>query len=102
VAGRGCAAASAASPCAPGRPAPWPQALLIEISLGWVGNKLGGALDGRYKLPRMRYKGEVVAPQRIRADDKCAPRGVEGRTGLGGARPGLQGRAVCGAHMEGG
>lgn len=40
------------------------------MSLGWVGNKLGGKLDPRYKLPKMRYKGEVVASQRIRADDK--------------------------------
>ncbi len=46
------------------------QALLIEVATGWVANKLGGELDPRYKLPKMRYKGEVVAPQRIRADDK--------------------------------
>ncbi|PNW78176.1 hypothetical protein CHLRE_10g467050v5 [Chlamydomonas reinhardtii] len=46
------------------------KAMLIEVSLGWVGNKLGGKLDPRYKLPKMRYKGEVVASQRIRADDK--------------------------------
>ncbi|KAG2433462.1 hypothetical protein HXX76_008519 [Chlamydomonas incerta] len=46
------------------------KAMLIEMSLGWVGNKLGGELDSRYKLPKMRYKGEVVASQRIRADDR--------------------------------
>ncbi|KAG2449264.1 hypothetical protein HYH02_005421 [Chlamydomonas schloesseri] len=46
------------------------KAMIIEVSLGWVGNKLGGELDPRYKLPKMRYKGEVVASQRIRADDK--------------------------------
>lgn len=46
------------------------QALLIEIATSWVGGKLGAELDARYKLPKMRYKGEVVEPQRIRADDK--------------------------------
>ncbi|GFR50651.1 hypothetical protein Agub_g12900 [Astrephomene gubernaculifera] len=46
------------------------KALLIEVATGWVGSKLGAELDPRYKLPKMRYKGEVVASQRIRADDK--------------------------------
>ncbi|KXZ46064.1 hypothetical protein GPECTOR_47g339 [Gonium pectorale] len=46
------------------------KALLIEIAMGHVGSKLGLSLDERYKLPKMRYKGEVVASQRIRADDK--------------------------------
>ncbi|EFJ49078.1 hypothetical protein VOLCADRAFT_104514 [Volvox carteri f. nagariensis] len=47
------------------------KAMLIEVATGWVANKLSVELDPRYKLPKMRYKGEVVATQRIRAEDKC-------------------------------
>ncbi|PNH10184.1 PIH1 domain-containing protein 1 [Tetrabaena socialis] len=48
------------------------KALLIEVCTGWVAGKVGSGveLNPRYKLPKMRYKGEVVASQRIRADDK--------------------------------
>ncbi|KAG2484901.1 hypothetical protein HYH03_016287 [Edaphochlamys debaryana] len=46
------------------------KVFVIEMCLGWVAKKLGAELDPRYKLPKMRYKGEVVATQRIRADDK--------------------------------
>ncbi|KAG2487959.1 hypothetical protein HYH03_013399, partial [Edaphochlamys debaryana] len=37
---------------------------------GEAAQEAGAELDPRYKLPKMRYKGEVVATQRIRADDK--------------------------------
>ncbi|GIL87662.1 hypothetical protein Vretimale_14666 [Volvox reticuliferus] len=46
------------------------KAMLIEVATGWVANKMSVELDPRYKLPKMRYKGEVVASQRIRAEDK--------------------------------
>ncbi|GIL61383.1 hypothetical protein Vafri_15857 [Volvox africanus] len=46
------------------------KAMLIEVATGWVANKISVELDPRYKLPKMRYKGEVVASQRIRAEEK--------------------------------
>eukprot|EP00753_Platysulcus_tardus_P005828 PLAT13716.1.p1 GENE.PLAT13716.1~~PLAT13716.1.p1 ORF type:complete len:492 (+),score=160.51 PLAT13716.1:99-1478(+) len=38
---------------------------IVEIALNYVGEKYSVTLDPRYKLPKMRYKGEPV-PQRIR------------------------------------
>jgi hypothetical protein len=46
---------------------------LVQTFLGWVGKKLAAELDEKFKLPKMRYKGEVVASQRIRKDDKRKP-----------------------------
>lgn len=46
---------------------------LVQTFLGWAGKKLAAELDEKFKLPKMRYKGEVVASQRIRADDKKKP-----------------------------
>ena len=36
------------------------KAFLIELALGWVGHKTSMALDPKFKLPKMKYKGEEV------------------------------------------
>jgi hypothetical protein len=33
---------------------------LIELAIGWVGHKTEKALDPKYKLPKMKYKGDEV------------------------------------------
>lgn len=42
----------------------------MELALGWAGQKEGAALDRRYKLPRMRYKGAAPQPQAVRLEHK--------------------------------
>lgn len=41
---------------------------LVELALAWAARahalELGGS--GQWKLPRMRYKGDTVKPQRLR------------------------------------
>lgn len=32
----------------------------MELALNWVGHKHGMQLDMRYKLPKMKYKGDAV------------------------------------------
>lgn len=46
------------------------KAFLIELALGWVGNKHKMELNPKFKLPKMTYKGEQVRPQRVRMDKK--------------------------------
>lgn len=41
---------------------------LVELALGWAGQKGGAALDRHYKLPRMRYKGAAPQPQAVRLE----------------------------------
>ena len=41
---------------------------LVELALGWAGSKSGRVLDRRYRLPRMRYKGDAPQPQAVRLD----------------------------------
>ena len=36
------------------------KAFLIELALGWVGQKHKMQLDPKFKLPKMKYKGETV------------------------------------------
>lgn len=36
------------------------KAFLIELALGWVGHKTGMTLDPKFKLPKMKYKGDEV------------------------------------------
>eukprot|EP00873_Tetraselmis_striata_P015838 jgi/Tetstr1/436102/TSEL_024950.t1 len=50
---------------------------IIELALGWVQHKHKLVLDPKYKLPRMRYKGEHVASMRIRVDKKALVTEVE-------------------------
>ncbi|KAK9824576.1 hypothetical protein WJX72_011454 [[Myrmecia] bisecta] len=46
------------------------KVFLIELALGWVSQKAGLNLDPQYKLPRMRYKGDIIQEQFIRSDKK--------------------------------
>jgi len=46
------------------------KAFLIELALNWIGHKTGSSLDPKFKLPKMKYKGEEVEAQRIRVDRK--------------------------------
>ena len=45
---------------------------LIKLALGWAEAKGGAALDRRYRLPRMRYKGASPVPQTLRLE-RTAP-----------------------------
>lgn len=42
----------------------------IETVIGWINHKHGTGLDQRYKLPKLRYKGDTVQSHRIRKDRK--------------------------------
>jgi len=46
------------------------KVFLIELALSWVGHKHKMELDRKFKLPKMKYKGETIEPQRIRMDRK--------------------------------
>ncbi|KAF5828217.1 pre-RNA processing PIH1/Nop17-domain-containing protein [Dunaliella salina] len=46
------------------------KSFLIELAVSWVSHKHKMELDMKFKLPKMRYKGEVVGTQRIRVDKK--------------------------------
>uniref|UniRef100_A0A7S3QZ36 PIH1 N-terminal domain-containing protein n=1 Tax=Dunaliella tertiolecta TaxID=3047 RepID=A0A7S3QZ36_DUNTE len=46
------------------------KSFLIELAINWVSHKHKMELDMKFKLPKMRYKGEVVETQRIRVDKK--------------------------------
>ena len=37
------------------------KAFLIELALGWVGHKTSMTLDPKFKLPKIKYKGEEVS-----------------------------------------
>lgn len=41
---------------------------LTQLVLGWVQQKNGMQLDPKYKLPKMRYKGDAPHPQYVRQD----------------------------------
>lgn len=47
------------------------KVFLVDMCLGWVGQKAGLNLDPKYKLPRRSYLGDRVLPQRIRVDRKA-------------------------------
>jgi hypothetical protein len=47
------------------------KVFLIELALGWVGQKYGSPLDPRFRLPKMRYKGGAVEAQRIRLERRA-------------------------------
>lgn len=51
---------------------------IIELALGWIQHKHKVVLDPKYKLPRMRYKGEHVESMRIRVDKKALVEEVAG------------------------
>eukprot|EP00899_Mesostigma_viride_P024779 jgi/Mesvir1/5486/Mv25094-RA.1 len=42
---------------------------LVELAVGWLNHKHGIELDPNYKLPKMKYKGDLT-PHRIRVDPK--------------------------------
>jgi hypothetical protein len=46
------------------------KAFLVELCIAWVAKKSKMALDEKFKLPKMRYKGEVIEKQNIRVDRK--------------------------------
>lgn len=46
------------------------KAFLIELAIGWVGHKTQMELDAKYKLPKMKYKGDEVEKQNIRVEKK--------------------------------
>ncbi|KAG1670198.1 hypothetical protein FOA52_014974 [Chlamydomonas sp. UWO 241] len=46
------------------------KAFLVELCIAWVAQKSKMALDEKFKLPKMRYKGEVIEKQNIRVDRK--------------------------------
>eukprot|EP01023_Acetabularia_acetabulum_P011739 TRINITY_DN15466_c0_g1_i9.p1 TRINITY_DN15466_c0_g1~~TRINITY_DN15466_c0_g1_i9.p1 ORF type:complete len:324 (-),score=39.63 TRINITY_DN15466_c0_g1_i9:778-1749(-) len=43
---------------------------VVELSLGWIQHKQQCKLDPKYKLPKMKYKGDIIRTQRIRVDKK--------------------------------
>ncbi len=43
---------------------------LIELAIGWVSHKASMDLDVKYKLPKMRYKGDVVSSSGMQ-DSSC-------------------------------
>lgn len=43
---------------------------IIDLALNWVDHRHGMQLDRKFKLPKMRYKGDRVLSQRIRIDSK--------------------------------
>ena len=43
---------------------------VVEMALGWAGQKHGVALDPKFRLPKIQYKGAQVQPQRMRVDKK--------------------------------
>ena len=46
------------------------KAFLIELAIGWVAHKTQLELDPKFKLPRMKYKGDEVEKQNIRVERK--------------------------------
>ncbi|GAX75054.1 hypothetical protein CEUSTIGMA_g2498.t1 [Chlamydomonas eustigma] len=46
------------------------KSFLIELSIGWVSHKTGKTLDPKYKLPKMKYKGDEIEKQNIRVERK--------------------------------
>ncbi|MEW5318044.1 MAG: hypothetical protein WDW38_009297 [Sanguina aurantia] len=47
------------------------KSFLIITTLQWVSHKTKSELSEKYKLPKMRYKGDVIQSQRIRVDKKA-------------------------------
>lgn len=47
------------------------KTFLITTTLQWVSHKTKSELSEKYKLPKMRYKGDVIQSQRIRVDKKA-------------------------------
>eukprot|EP01025_Chloroclados_australasicus_P032781 TRINITY_DN3328_c0_g1_i1.p1 TRINITY_DN3328_c0_g1~~TRINITY_DN3328_c0_g1_i1.p1 ORF type:complete len:426 (+),score=53.08 TRINITY_DN3328_c0_g1_i1:107-1279(+) len=43
---------------------------VVELAIGWIQHKQQCQLDPQYKLPKMKYKGDMIRSQRIRADKK--------------------------------
>lgn len=43
---------------------------VIELCLGWAGQKHKLSLDPKFKLPKILYKGSQVEAQRMRVDKK--------------------------------
>jgi len=46
------------------------QVFLVELAMGWTCSKHDLELDPKFKLPRMKYKGEKVQTHLIRKDPK--------------------------------
>jgi len=46
------------------------KVFLVELAMGWACRKHSIALDPNWKLPKLRYKGAQVLPQRLRLDRK--------------------------------
>jgi hypothetical protein len=44
---------------------------IINVAMEWVRHKFGPVLDPKFKLPKMKYKGEAVQPQMIRTEKKA-------------------------------
>ena len=42
------------------------KAFLIELALGWVAHKAKMELDPKFKLPKMKYKGDQVGERAVR------------------------------------
>lgn len=47
------------------------KSFLITTTLQWVSHKTKSELSEKYKLPKMRYKGDAIQSQRIRVDKKA-------------------------------
>ena len=46
------------------------QVFLVELAMGWTSSKHDLILDPKFKLPRLRYKGDQVQTHTIRKDPK--------------------------------
>jgi len=72
------ACSSSAAVCTLARPPNTPtldpsslQVFIVEVAMGWVQHKCSLVLDQRFKLPKLRYKGDTIAPQNIRRSAKA-------------------------------
>ena len=43
---------------------------VIETTIGWINHKLSLGVDKKFKLPKLKYKGETVQSHLIRKDTK--------------------------------
>lgn len=46
------------------------KVFIIEMAISWIQSKYKMNLDQRFKLPKLRYKGDTIQPQNIRKDKK--------------------------------
>jgi hypothetical protein len=56
------------------------KVFVTEAALAWIDHKHKLGLDKRFKLPKLKYKGESVQPHRIRKDRQSLIQEIEQET----------------------